>query len=286
MAGNVSGLHVFTGDVGPEALSLLDGNFAPLATALNTLANFSNYYVDTGALNILTVTTTGSQVFTYSEGVVLDVKVAVTTTSTTPTLNVNALGAKTIANTDGTALSGGAMVAGGRYRLIYDGAVFRVQNPTVSRGVILTKVKSATTSRNTTTTLANDPDLTIALLAAATFSFEICAFCNGTTTGTQGIAANVNYSAGFTAAGSNASVLLTPTPSFFVSAVQSTVTGSGGIQIGTIVVAGAGASILLLKGSLVATAAGTIAFAWAQSSSSANNTNVLQGSYMTVTQLS
>ena len=43
MAGNVTGLHVFQNDTGPEPLSLLDNNYSALQIAINTLNNFSNY---------------------------------------------------------------------------------------------------------------------------------------------------------------------------------------------------------------------------------------------------
>jgi hypothetical protein len=138
MAGNITGLHVFTADVGPEALSLLDGNFSPLATTINTLATFANYYADTGAVNALVVTTVGSQVFALAAGVFLDVAVANTTTNTTPTLNVNATGAKTIVNSDGSAVLAGAMVANGIYRFGYDGANYRLQNPSAMKFSSLT----------------------------------------------------------------------------------------------------------------------------------------------------
>src|SRR3984893_535963 len=143
MAGNVSGLHVFGADVGPEALSLLDGNYGALVLALNTLANFTNYYVDSGGANAIVVTTVGAQVFTYVDGVVLEIKVAATNTSTTPTLNVNGLGAKQIVNTDGSALLAGAMLGGGRYRFIFNTDVnsFVLQNPTVTRGETICRVK-------------------------------------------------------------------------------------------------------------------------------------------------
>lgn len=130
MAGNVTGLHVFAADVGPEALSLLDGNFNPLTAALNLLNNFANYYVDSGAVNALVVSLGANQSVNLVDGLVLDVTVAATSTITAPTLNVAGLGAKPIVQSDGTALAPGAMIANGRYRFIYDGANFRVQNPT------------------------------------------------------------------------------------------------------------------------------------------------------------
>jgi hypothetical protein len=124
MAAGLSGLHVFQTDVGPEALSLLDNNFTPIANALNTLANFANYYVDSGAVNALSFNVAAPQIASaYTDGLLLQVKVGNTTTSTAPTLNVsylgNPLGAKTIFNPDGSALVAGQMVAGAIVGLQY-----------------------------------------------------------------------------------------------------------------------------------------------------------------------
>src|ERR1700748_2595157 len=98
MAGAIAGLHVFAGDVGPEPLSLLDGNYTALTTALNSLQTFANSYVDSGAVNGLVVSVPAPQVFAYSDGIILQVKVAATNTTATPTINVNGLGAKAIVN--------------------------------------------------------------------------------------------------------------------------------------------------------------------------------------------
>ena len=128
MAGNVSGLHQFGPDTGPEALSLLDGNYGALTTALNTLSNFTNNYLDSGAVNALIVTVPAPQVFSYADGIVLNVKVAATNTITTPTINVNGLGLRTIVNPNGAALDAGQLFLGGWVTLEYNatGSVFMV----------------------------------------------------------------------------------------------------------------------------------------------------------------
>jgi hypothetical protein len=120
MAGNVLGLHLFGPDTGPEPLSLLDGNYGALTTALNTLTNFTNNYLDSGAVNALVVTVPAPQVFAYSDGVVLNVKVAATTTIGAPTINVNGLGLRTLVNTDGSGLATGQLVGGGWAVLEYE----------------------------------------------------------------------------------------------------------------------------------------------------------------------
>lgn len=123
MAGAVTGLHVFAGDVGPEALSLLDGNYSALATAVNTLVTFGNNYIDSGAVNGAVVTVPAPQVFAYTDGVLLYVKIAATNTSGTPTINVNALGAKQIVNIDGSNLGAAQLVGGGWALLQYEAGI-------------------------------------------------------------------------------------------------------------------------------------------------------------------
>jgi len=120
MAGAVTGLHTFGPDTGPEALSLLDGNYGLLTTGLNTLANFDNGYIDSGAVNGLVITVPAPQVVGYVDGLILQVKVAATNTIAAPTINVNALGAKTIVNSDGTALVPGQLPAGAWIQLQYE----------------------------------------------------------------------------------------------------------------------------------------------------------------------
>jgi hypothetical protein len=134
MAGNITGLHVFANDIGPEALSLLDGNFSPLATALNNLNNFTNYYADTGSVNALTVTLIGSQTLTLAAGLALSVKVANTNTSTTVTLNANGTGAVQVFDTAGNSIAIGSLIANATYLFIYDGSVWRLLNPSVFGG--------------------------------------------------------------------------------------------------------------------------------------------------------
>ena len=121
MAGNVANPHTFANDVGPEALSLLDTNYAAAYAGLNTLSNFANYYVDAGAANALVVNIGTNQVCAaLTDGLLIQLQVANTTTTTTPTLNVNGLGAKTIVTANNQPLPVGALVADQYAELIYD----------------------------------------------------------------------------------------------------------------------------------------------------------------------
>jgi hypothetical protein len=120
MAGAITTLHQFQNDVGPEPLSLLDTNFGLLSAAANALATYSNYYVDSGSTNALVITLAAGQTATLTDGLQVEIKVAATTNSTTPTLNAFSLGAKTITNADGTALAPGQLAAGTYIQLQYN----------------------------------------------------------------------------------------------------------------------------------------------------------------------
>lgn len=120
MAAEVSGLHVFANDTGPESLALLDNNYSPLTTALNTLANFTNSYDDAGVANGVIINVPSPQICTaYTDGLGLWVKIAATNTGAA-TINVAAIGQVAIVNPDGTALAPGQLIAGGWALLAYD----------------------------------------------------------------------------------------------------------------------------------------------------------------------
>src|SRR5579859_3343379 len=95
--------NTFANQSGTIQLALLDQNFSPLASALNALSSFSNYFLDTsGAANAITVTVAAPLTFGYTAGIQLQVKLANTTTSGTVVINVNALGNKSVKNPDGS----------------------------------------------------------------------------------------------------------------------------------------------------------------------------------------
>jgi hypothetical protein len=119
--------NTFAAQAGPIPLSQLDADFAVAAAALNDLATYSNYFVDSsGAPNIITVTVGAPLTFAYSAGMPLQVKLATTNTSTTVNINVNALGNKTVILNDGTAPPVGSLTANSILDLMYDGVSFRV----------------------------------------------------------------------------------------------------------------------------------------------------------------
>lgn len=119
--------NTFQNQAGPIPLSQLDVNFTQAATALNTLTTFSNYFLDSsGAANTIVVTVPSPLVFAYTTGVRLQIKLAFTNTSGTVQVNVNALGAKTLVNSNGSALAIGQIVANQILDIVYDGTNFQI----------------------------------------------------------------------------------------------------------------------------------------------------------------
>jgi hypothetical protein len=102
----------------PLTFAEMDGNFTTIAGLIN--AGF-NYAVDTGSLNALQITLASPPTL-YIDGMNFSTKVANTTTSTS-TLQVNALGAKNIYDEYGVLLPAGLLVAGQIYTFVYNSSL-------------------------------------------------------------------------------------------------------------------------------------------------------------------
>lgn len=142
----VTGQVTFQGQTPPWQLTQLDANTTTLFNAINDWGTYSVYVVDSGSVNTLAVTLAAGLTVAYIDGLTFDINVANTTTSTTPTFNVNSLGAKTITDYAGNALAVGALIAGQRYRLMYDGTNFRVWNPAIAPVMTVDAVSGVNTT--------------------------------------------------------------------------------------------------------------------------------------------
>jgi len=92
------------------------------------------YGVDTGSTNAIVVSGVEPPIQNIT-GQLFSVKIANTTTSTTPTLTFGGFGPDTIVNNDLTPLLPGQLVAGGVYQFIQDGTYMQLQSsPTEHRG--------------------------------------------------------------------------------------------------------------------------------------------------------
>lgn len=127
MSKPVSVPNAFQTQNGPIPLAQLDADFTALAAALNDVATYGTLLIDSsGVANTITVTTPVNVTFSYSLGVLFQVQIANTTTSTAPTINVNGLGAKALVNSDGSLPVVGQFVSGQILEMQYDGIAMRV----------------------------------------------------------------------------------------------------------------------------------------------------------------
>lgn len=86
----------------------------------------------------------------YTSGMEVLVKIDVANTTSTPTLNVNGLGAKTIVKGTSIALNPSDLIIGQVARFVYDGTNLVLQNPSIPDTGFLTSGAPGTTTTNTT----------------------------------------------------------------------------------------------------------------------------------------
>lgn len=126
------------------------GNKYVTQTGLQHGAEF--YGADSGAVNVMVVTLSPIPT-SYTAGMVIKTKANHTNTTTTPTINVNGLGAVTIQKNGTSALVAGDILINQVITLMYDGTVFQLQNPPALTPPLATIYKSGIdTSRNMGTT--------------------------------------------------------------------------------------------------------------------------------------
>ena len=105
----------------------------PFSVAVKQIIQSGGYLygVGAGAVNVMT-TTLSPTLLAYTDGMKVRVKVNIENTSTTPTLNIDGLGAKTIKREGGLALLLGDLPVGHRAELEYDGTDLILKNPAQS----------------------------------------------------------------------------------------------------------------------------------------------------------
>lgn len=119
--------HIFAGNNTGSS-----GNMAQ--SLIGTSDTSPNWYAaDTGAVNAYVVTLSPAMT-TYATGVMGCFKAANANTTTTPTVNFNGLGAKTITKTGGVALTSGDINTTTQTCVVYDGTNFDLITPSSSTG--------------------------------------------------------------------------------------------------------------------------------------------------------
>lgn len=201
-----------------------------------------------------------------------------TTSTTTATLVASgaisgASVAVTGAATAATVTASGAITAGS-----YVGGSL---SKTTDTGINLVAKKTSATNRNTTTTLAADPDLTTASLGTGYYAVRCIINWQGQGSTTNGIKARINTTTGSITV--QAAIATTNT-----TASNSDTTGNDLVDTGAAFAKlpnySGGKESLILDGVINVTGAGPIYFEWAQASSEATNTTVNAG-YLIVTRL-
>lgn len=122
MSGTASVSNTFANQSGPIPLSQLDANFTSLVDYANDPTNRNNYAADTGVASTYTVALSPA-VAGYTAGLMITFKPGNSNTSSS-SINVNALGAKTIVNGAGANVTSGEIVAGRPLTVVYDGTAF------------------------------------------------------------------------------------------------------------------------------------------------------------------
>ena len=166
------------------------------------------------------------------------------------------------------------------------------QFPTVAAGQRLTAgmvsqmepywaVKGGPTARTSTTTLADDPDLLLALPTGGTFAFELFLHYTGGTLGSSDLKLAMVYS------GTSANGVWAVNGINTTATTQANMGGNGTGAAGTITVGTSGGSFLTvdIKGYINTTSAGNLSLQWAQNTSSGTAVTLRQGCWMRVTQL-
>lgn len=149
--------------------------------------------------------------------------------------------------------------------------------------------KTSATSRNTTTTLADDPDLAGIALPAGTFEIEFVGLFTLTTTATQKIKTRWAFSGTWNGSAAPRACIgpgtsQTATPSAATETNFQAVSLSGADAIYDQAAGGSYGSFRETCGIVVCSTSGNFSIQWAQSASSANNTTLQEGSFVRIIQ--
>lgn len=134
------------------------GLMARVAAFVDTLGGVATYG---GAADAYTITSPSGHALTaYAAGQIFTL-VPGNTNTTTSTVNIDGLGAKTIKRPNGSNVAAGDLVAGGRYLLMYDGTNFQVVGDVAQAAPQVTTIE-----------LGHASDTTLARVSAGVMSVE------------------------------------------------------------------------------------------------------------------
>jgi hypothetical protein len=160
---------------GTATTSSVRNNFGYAADEINRLLRASTDKVVATGTDSVVANFSNVPTFVLADGVRVLIEIANTTTSATPTLNVNSSGAKSIKKSDGSSLAIGDLVAGGYYEFVYDSGSteWKVLNVSAitSQDALLTTILGGLypVGGLLTTTLATDPGTADYFFSGITF---------------------------------------------------------------------------------------------------------------------
>jgi hypothetical protein len=176
MANRIAPLNTFAGQSPPWSLANLDQNSSNIQGAINDSSlGFVNTGADTGTVNNYIVTLPYGSPTAYNPGFSL-VLVAAATNTGPSTITVNPLGAVAIGHSDGSALTGGEIVAGQAVNLVYYGTAFRIvaaDLSTVTSTITSVRLRSFNAVGNANFEIDQKLCGTVATLAAGTSNTSI-----------------------------------------------------------------------------------------------------------------
>lgn len=110
-----------------DALDLVSAGFEKLPTPAQVWGGTQNYATAGGSTDAWTATIAATYLTSYTDGMEVRIKFTAANTATAPTLNLNALGAKTIVSAAGSALAAGDIAANAIATLIYNSTLGKFQ---------------------------------------------------------------------------------------------------------------------------------------------------------------
>ena len=156
------GLKLMEGTDNVKRQDFVD-NFTTIDTQMKNIENKTSLYGTTSGTNTYTTSITG--VNSYYDGLKVTVKIGTTSTGAS-TLNINSLGAKTILDNLGNAITSGGLKAGIPYTLCYNGSNFILQGKggggTATADKILSGYTATVNSGQITGTMVNNSAMTSA----------------------------------------------------------------------------------------------------------------------------
>ncbi len=255
------------------------GNAAALtdyASAADVIDQHLTYYVDSGSANTYVITPNPS-IGAYAEGQKLVFRATNANTGAS-TLNVNSLGAFAIQTNDGSALSGGEIVAGGYYEVVYDANTapdrFVLTSPSSAPRSIL-KAK-ATAESSSGAALQDDDDMAGWSVITAK-DHKLTAQIFGTHTG-----GNLKFKLDFSSG--------TPVGYIWYECFDETGTIAKGVsndpdgEIAITTMTGSEDFILQIGAVFIPGVNATLDFQWSKNAATGSNTTLRSGSWMEVTQ--